>query len=144
MAACFKELKSNLLSNIVFLNLLLYHSKLKQSSLYRAPSPAIYSEITANQLNKTISQKIKISDFQFYFQKPFLLLLFKRIFISNFFNIFRIFINLFGICYITECMKVFHILLLVCNCKRRCMHRCMDSWLMENFLIINGQLSIVN
>jgi hypothetical protein len=125
MDAFFNELKSNHVSNIVFLNLLLYHTRLKQSSLCRSSSPPINGEITANQHNKTLSQKIKISDFQFSFQNSFLLLLLKRAFISTFFNIIRIFIFLFGFYYIVVHMKEFYILLLVRNCKLRCMHRCM-------------------
>jgi hypothetical protein len=144
MAACCKELKSNLLSNIVFLTLLLYHTRLKQSSLCRASSPAIYGEITANQLSKTIIQKINISDIKFSFQNPFLLLLFKRVFTSKSFNNSRILIILFGIYYAFVYMREFRILLLVCNCKLRCMHMCMDAWLLGSLLIVNCQWSMVN
>lgn len=140
MDACFKELKSNLLSNIVFLDLLLYHTRLKQSSLCRASSPAIYGEITANHVNKRFLQKIKISDFQFSFQNLFSLLLFKKAFISKFFNNIRIFIFIFVFYYIVVNKKEFRILSLACNCKLRWMHRGIVAWLLGSFFIVNCQI----
>lgn len=144
MDAYFKELKSTLLSNIVFLSLVLYHTGLNQSSLYRASSPAIYNEITANKLNKSVINKIKIIDSQLSFQNPFLVIPFKTTFISLFSNIFHFYSIYFGINYFTIYRKDPFIFLPAYNCKRRWMHRCIVTGSLGSFSIVNWQLAIIN
>jgi hypothetical protein len=97
MAVRFKEPKSNLLSNIVFLNLLIYHTRLKLSSLFLFAPPTIPGTITAYQLDNPIIQKIKINNIKLPYQNTFCSLKYKRAGFSNIFNYFLYSIYKFGL-----------------------------------------------
>jgi hypothetical protein len=111
MAMVVKELKSNSLSNIVFLDLLLYHTGLKQSRHYPASSPAIDHEITFNQVNKTVINKIKFIDSQLAFRNLFPVIFIKKAFISTITNKFYYLLLIFGLYYFIPYKKTLVIFL---------------------------------
>ncbi len=94
MAAISNELKSNLLSNIVFLDILLYHNRLKQSSLFSPLTREIPGTIPVHQNKKSAVQKIIIKELRLSVQNlPSLLLLYRT-------PVLGIYINIYNILYI--------------------------------------------
>ena len=107
MAAISNSLKSNLLSNIVFLDILLYHNRLKQSSLFSSLNGAIPGTMPVHRIEKSAVEIIIIKELQPATQNLISFLFLAMMYVLNLLEKFHIIRSLFGILYFSAFLQEF-------------------------------------